>query len=57
MLGMGMAIVGMVIYSWAVEKAKRANNGDGNAALSKENNSSEEDVALITANSDDMETK
>ena len=50
MLGMAMAILGMVIYSWAVEKAKMANAPP--PVLLKESNLNEEDVALMVVNND-----
>ena len=47
---MAMAILGMVIYSWAVEKAKMANAPP--PVLLKESNLNEEDVALMVVNND-----
>ena len=49
MVGMLMAILGMVIYSWAVEKAKRVDVSP--SALFKESSLTEEDVALLVTSS------
>lgn len=44
-LGMSMAVVGMVVYSWAVEAEKKANS-------QVRNNVSEENAQLLKQNSD-----
>lgn len=46
-LGMLMAILGMVVYSWAVEVAKAAPAKISPVTLSKESNFTDEDVALL----------
>lgn len=52
MLGMGLAVVGMIIYSWAVEVAKQQAARAAIVPYVKEASFSEEDVALLKSDLD-----
>lgn len=54
--GMAMAVLGMVIYSWAVEQAKLAPKGPP-VSYGKDSTFSEEDVALLKSGHDQQSVK
>lgn len=46
-MGMSVAVLGMVIYSWAVESAKKASAKSTSFTPLKESNVTDEDVSLL----------
>lgn len=52
MCGMGLAIVGMVVYSWAVEAAKHVSTKSDSSPYVKEASFTEEELAILKGGSD-----
>eukprot|EP01018_Ginkgo_biloba_P031857 Gb_04141 [translate_table: standard] len=56
-LGMSVAVLGMIIYSWAVETAKQAQTKNSSTIFVKESNFTEEDVSLLKSGFETNVTK